>query len=175
MNIIRRIIQMKKIIATLAALLLTTTLCFAADPAEGFWISIYEKTNEATAGWQIQVSGNKLSGKIVSVAGKPQNIKATGGKGKSYDNFMNGADIGTLDSVGTSWIWDLSKDGEGKWSNGYIIDPNDGKRYKCKITFHKADGKKYKVDTLEMRGEVGPFGRSQYWKAATEAEAKGLR
>ena len=42
-------------------------------------------------------------------------------------------------------------------------------------TFHKADGKKYKEDTLEMRGEVGPFGRSQFWKAASESEAKGLR
>ena len=101
---------MKKIIAALAALLLVGTMCFAADPAEGFWISIDEKSNQPTAGWQIQVSGNKLSGKIVSVAGKPQDVKATGGKGKSYDNFMNGADIGGLTSVGTSLIWDLKKD-----------------------------------------------------------------
>ena len=88
---------------------------------------------------------------------------------------MNGVDVGTLRSVGTTWIWDLSKAGEGKWSGGYIIDPGDGKRYACEITFHKADGKKYKADTLEMRGKVGPFGRSQFWKSATEAEASALR
>ena len=118
---------MKKIIAALAVLLLAATLCFAADPAEGYWISIDEKTNQPTAGWQIQVTGNKLSGKILSVAGMPQDVKATGGKGKSYDNFMNGVDVGTLRSVGTTWIWDLRKDAEGKWSKGYIIDPGDGK------------------------------------------------
>ena len=166
---------MKKIIAIFAILLLAGTLCFAADPAEGFWISVDEKTNSDTAGWKIWQEGGKLYGKILSVAGIPQDTKATGGKGKSYDNFMNGADVGTLPSVGTSWIWDLKKDGEGKWSNGYIIDPNDGKRYKCRITFHKADGKKYASDTLEMRGEVGPFGRSQFWKKATEAAASALR
>ena len=166
---------MKKIIALFAALLLVGTMCFAADPAEGFWISIDEKTNEPTAGWQISQQGGKLSGKILSVADKPQDELATGGKGKKYDNFMKGADVGTLQTVGTTWIWDLSKAAEGKWSGGYIIDPGDGKRYACEITFHKADGKKYKADTLEMRGKVGPFGRSQFWKAATEAEASGLR
>lgn len=166
---------MKKIMAVLASLLLFGTLCFAADPAEGYWLSIDEKTNEETAGWKIWQEGGKLYGKILSLAGKPLDEMTTGGKGKSYDNFMKGVDIGTLRTVGTSWIWDLTNQGEGKWANGYIIDPNDGKRYKCRITFHKADGKKYKTDTLEMRGEIGPFGRSQFWKASTEEGASSLR
>ena len=88
---------------------------------------------------------------------------------------MNNADIGTLPSVGTAWIWDLTKKSEGNWHKGYIIDPNDGKQYGCEITFHKADGKKYKTDTLEMRGKIGPFGRSQFWKGVSEAEASSLR
>lgn len=166
---------MKKLIAVMSALLFAATLCFAADPAEGFWISVDEKTNEDTAGWKIWHEGGKLNGKILSVAEHPQDEKATGGKGKSYDNFMKGADVGTLTTVGTTWIWDLTQQAEGKWANGYIIDPGDGKRYKCRITFHKADGKKFKTDTLEMRGEVGPFGRSQFWKKSTEAAASGLR
>lgn len=166
---------MKKIIALFTAVLLLGTMCFAADPAEGFWVSYDEKTNQATAGWQILEQGGKLNGKILSVADLPQDVIADGGKGKHYDNFMNNVDVGTLRTVGTTWIWDLSKDAAGKWSGGYIIDPGDGKRYKCRITYHGADGKKYKVDTLEMRGEVGPFGRSQFWKKASEAEAGGLR
>ncbi|MCR4734452.1 MAG: DUF2147 domain-containing protein [Treponema sp.] len=166
---------MKKIMTVLASLILFGTLCFAADPAEGYWVSVDEKTNEETAGWKIWQEGGKLYGKILSLAGKPQDEMTTGGKGKSYDNFMNGVDVGTLRTVGTTWIWDLSNQGNGKWANGYIIDPGDGKRYKCRITFHKADGKKYKTDTLEMRGEVGPFGRSQFWKTSTEEGASGLR
>ena len=57
-------------------------------------------------------------GKILSVADKPQDEKATGGKGKSYDNFMKGTDVSSLTVVGTTWIWDLSNQGEGKWANG---------------------------------------------------------
>ncbi len=166
---------MKKFLAILAGLILFGTMCFALDPAEGYWLSIDEKTNEETAGWKIWVENGKLYGKILSLAGKPLDEMTTGGKGKSYDNFMNGVDVGTLRTVGTTWIWDLQKQGEGKWANGYIIDPNDGRRYKCRVTFHKADGKKFKGDTLEMRGEIGPFGRSQYWKLSTEEGASSLR
>ncbi|MCR5614156.1 DUF2147 domain-containing protein, partial [Treponema sp.] len=154
---------------------LTSAVCFALDPTEGYWISIDEKTNKPTAGWQIWVENGKLYGKMLSIANYPQDTLTDGGKGRHYENFNNNADIGTLKTVGTTWIWGLVKLEEGKWADGYIIDPGDGKRYKCRITFHKADGKKYKVDTLEMRGEVGPFGRSQFWKAATQDQAAGVR
>lgn len=166
---------MKKLLALFASLVLTSAVSFALDPTEGYWISIDEKTNKPTAGWQIWVENGKLYGKMLSIANYPQDTLTDGGKGRHYENFNNNADIGTLKTVGTTWIWGLVKLEEGKWADGYIIDPGDGKRYKCRITFHKADGKKYKVDTLEMRGEVGPFGRSQFWKAATQDQAAGVR
>ena len=43
---------MKKFIALLEVMLIGAGVCFAADPAEGYWISYDEKTNEATAGWR---------------------------------------------------------------------------------------------------------------------------
>ena len=68
----------------------------------------------------------------------------------------------------------MKQDGEGKWTGGSIVNPQGGKCYTCKITFHAADGKKYKQDTLEMRGEIGMgIGRSQYWIATDEATANG--
>ena len=166
---------MKKIFGLLLVAFMAMGMCFA-DPVEGYWISYDEKSGEATAGWEIKAQDGKLFGTIVAVAGKPQDIKATGAKGKKYNNFSYKGDLSDLTTVGTTWIWDLVQKSEGKWEKGYIIDPNDGNRYKCRITFHAADGsKKYPVDTLEMRGEIGPFGRSQFWKSATEEEAKGLR
>ena len=165
---------MKKLLAAICALTLSA-LAFAADPAEGFWISVDEKSGKETAGWQVYQENGKLCGKILSIAGQPADAKPTKAKGKSYANFQNGADISTLTIVGTTWIWNLEYDEPGEWEDGYIIDPNDGKRYKSEIKFHKADGKKYKEDTLEMRGKVGPIGRSQFWKKADEASAKGLR
>ena len=165
---------MKKQILFVLLFALIGGVLFAADPAEGFWISVDEKTGKQTAGWEIWQENGKLFGKILSIADNPQDIKA-GGAGKSYDNFQNGVDVSTLNIIGTTWIWGLTKQKDEKWANGYIIDPESGSRYKCKITFHKADGKKYLVDTLEMRGELGPFGRSQFWQKSTKEAASALR
>jgi uncharacterized protein (DUF2147 family) len=65
-------------------------------------------------------------------------------------------------------------DKPGQWSGGNVIDPTDGKIYKCKINFHTAGGK-FKTDTLEMRGEIGlGIGRSQYWQKTDSATAGNL-
>ena len=78
--------------------------------------------------------------------------------------------------VNTPFIFGLKMKEPGVWAGGNIIDPKDGKIYKCKITFHKADGKEFKQDTLEMRGEIGlGIGRSQYWEAITEGDIENLR
>ncbi len=55
-------------------------------------------------------------------------------------------------------IRDLKQDGE-KWSGGYILDPSNGKTYRCQITL-KENGTK-----LEVRRFIGIslFGRTQIW------------
>ena len=164
---------MKKIFLCVAFFL--ASLCVFADPAEGFWISVDENSGKETAGWQIFQENGVLCGKILSVAEQAQDVKAFSATGKSYSNFYDGVDIGTLFVVGTKWIWDLKNSSSGKWSGGFVIDPQNGKRYKCEITFRKADGKKFVVDTLEMRGKVGPFGRSQFWKKASQEDASSLK
>ena len=168
---------MKKLLALITTALLCVGLCFAKDPVEGFWISYDEKTNEATAGWKVWVENDKVYGTILSTKGYPLDAKATGTKGKGpYDDFPQKGTMCEMTTVGTTWIYDLTKTSEGNWSKGRIVDPSDGNRYKCKMTFHKADGKKFAKDTLEMRGEIGMgIGRSQYWLGATEAEASALR
>jgi uncharacterized protein (DUF2147 family) len=44
-----------------------------------------------------------------------------------------------------------------KWDGGEILDPNNGKTYKVRLT--PVDGGK----TLEVRGFIGPFYRNQTW------------
>ena len=165
---------MKKLILA-ALMVMTAALCFAKDPCEGYWISYDEKTGKATAGWEITVDANGiLSGKIVHNAAQPDDVLAYDTKGKGpYDDFPVKGDMSKMTVVGTTWIYNMKKDSDGKWSGGRIVNPQDGNRYKCKITFHKAgESKKYPVDTLEMRGEIGVgIGRSQYWTAATKEEA----
>ncbi|MDR0709987.1 MAG: DUF2147 domain-containing protein, partial [Spirochaetaceae bacterium] len=60
--------------------------CFAADPAEGFWVSVDDKTGRTTAGWELYQQEGKLYGKMLSVAGFPQGLKAIACK-ESYRGF----------------------------------------------------------------------------------------
>ena len=58
--------------------------------------------------------------------------------------------------IGLTILWGLQKSGE-QWSGGKILDPDNGKIYKCSIAL---EGKKLKV-----RGFIGfsLIGRTQYW------------
>ena len=166
---------MRKIALFAVVFVFVSRFCFAADPAEGFWISVDEKSGKATAGWEIYTVGGKLFGKILSVADHPQDDKATKCK-DSYSGFPVQGKVSDMTVVGTPWIFSLSQDKPGFWSGGQIIDPNDGKIYKCKVTFRPQDGKKYLTDTLEMRGEIGlGIGRSQYWRKCSREDASALR
>ena len=153
---------------------LASVVCFAADPAEGFWLSVDEKTGKVTAGWQIYVQGGVLYGRILSAADATPADKATDCN-DSYKGYPVAGKVSEMPIIGSIWIFGLVPDGKpGQWKNGNVIDPSDGKMYGCKIVFHSAGGK-YNVDTLEMRGTIGPFGRSQFWRKATEAQARGVR
>jgi uncharacterized protein (DUF2147 family) len=60
--------------------------------------------------------------------------------------------------LGLRILWNLRRDGE-EWSDGKILDPDNGKVYKCNIALED-DGKKLKV-----RGFIGfsLLGRTQHW------------
>ena len=160
---------MKKSIFAALLLLAAAAGVWASDPVEGYWVSINEE-GKLTAGWHIYEKDGVLYGKILAAAGKPRDTIATAVK-KSYKDFPVDGTVNEMPLIGTPWIWGLQKKAAGQWAGGNIIDPADGKMYKCKITFRSADGKKYKTDTLEMRGEIGMgIGRSQFWKKSTEEE-----
>jgi hypothetical protein len=60
--------------------------------------------------------------------------------------------------VGLRILWDFTKDGD-QWSGGKVLDPDNGKVYRCYIAV-ESGGKKLKV-----RGFIGfsVLGRTQYW------------
>jgi len=152
-----------------------TGFCFGSDPVEGFWLSVDEKSGKATGGWEIYVSGDKLFGRVLSIAGFPQDKKALRCK-DSYQNFPVAGKVSEMTVVGTPWLYNLAMDRPGVWSGGQVLDPDTGHVYKCKITFRPYDGRRFMADTLEMRGEIGlGIGRSQYWRKSTREEASSLR
>jgi uncharacterized protein (DUF2147 family) len=54
-------------------------------------------------------------------------------------------------------MWGYKPAGNGAWSGGQIIDPNNGKIYKSNL---KLNG-----NTLDVRGFIGfsALGRTQHW------------
>jgi uncharacterized protein (DUF2147 family) len=60
--------------------------------------------------------------------------------------------------VGLRILWDLKKNGD-EWSGGKILDPENGKAYRCSMAV-EIGGKKLKV-----RGFIGLslLGRTEYW------------
>jgi uncharacterized protein (DUF2147 family) len=164
---------MKKVITAVFAVLVCAGAAFAADPVEGFWLSVDHKTGEIKSGWEIYESNGYLYGKILSAVGCSSADKAARCK-ESYANFPIAGKVNQLPVIGTPWIFGLRMERPGSWINGNVINPEDGNMYKCSLIHHPADGRKFQYETLEVRGQLLVFSGSQYWRRATREEASSL-
>lgn len=119
-----------------------------AQSVTGKWKTIDDETGEAKSIVEIFEKDGKIYGKVIEILNPAKkNAKCNNCKGSDKDKPVLGLTI----------IKGLSKDGS-EWSGGQILDPNNGKTYKCTITL---DGK----DKLNVRGYVGIslLGRTQTW------------
>jgi uncharacterized protein (DUF2147 family) len=113
----------------------------------GIWKTIDDKTGEPKSHVEIYKKGNKYFGKVVKLL-----PAATTTVCNDCPGDKNGKSLINLDI-----IWDM-EDYKDYWSYGKIVDPADGKVYKCNISM---DGK----DKLKVRGYIGfsLLGRTQIW------------
>ena len=116
----------------------------------GLWRSMDEKTGEAKAEIRIVESGGVLNGKIEKRLLK--DAKA-GDVCDECSDDRKGAPLLGLEIIRGA------KKAEGKdvWEGGKILDPENGRNYGLRMT--PVDGGK----KLEVRGSIGPFGRTQTW------------
>ena len=164
---------MKKVFVFIIVLV-AASLPLAADPVEGYWLSVDEKTGKVTAGWHIYQEGGKLYGKPLSMADYPRTTLAVRCR-DSYQGFPLPGKVNQMPAIGTPWIFGLTSTTPGEWVGGHVINPEDGRMYRCKITFRPADGRRHKTDVLEMRGEIGlGIGRSQFWQKTDLETASSL-
>lgn len=138
---------MKKLI--LSGFVFLFGLIAYAQSAIGTWKTIDDKTGKEKSYVQIyETKSGKLQGKVVKILtpGK-ENAKCTDCDGENKDKPIMGMVI----------MWGLVKDGAA-WSGGHILDPNNGKQYKCKINLKDNN-------TLDVRGYLGVslLGRTQTW------------
>jgi uncharacterized protein (DUF2147 family) len=142
---------MKKVLWMVLAIGLFSTGVMANDIA-GTWKTIDDETKMAKSYIHIWVYNGVAYGKITKLLNrKPsedQDPVCTECKGSN-----NGKKI-----VGMTIMWGLKQDGD-EWKGGHILDPKNGKTYKCKIKAENG-GK-----TLKVRGFIGfsLLGRTQIW------------
>lgn len=136
---------------TLGAGALLSTSVFAASLNGSQWQTIDDKTGEKKAIIQLTESNGKVSGKIIKVL-DAQKAKAVCTKcpGSLKNKPVEGLQI----------LSGLKADGNNKWSDGKLVDPESGKTYSGKLTLSDNG------QSLDLRGYVGSpiFGRSQTWK-----------
>jgi uncharacterized protein (DUF2147 family) len=139
--------------AAIAGVLLAgaATAFAQADTPVGTWQTIDDHTGQPKALVQItQDASGSLSGKVVKGLGPNDQAdrRCTACTDARKDQPILGMTI----------ISDMKKDGE-NWDGGQILDPENGKLYKCKM--HVEDG----GQKLVVRGYIGVslLGRSQTW------------
>jgi len=139
---------MKRVVA---ALLIAAAAPFAlaqATPA-GLWKTIDDETKQEKSLVRIVDTGGVLTGKIEKLLDPTkQDAKCDKCSDARKDQPV----------VGLNIIEGAKKNAdEPYWDGGSILDPNNGKIYKLRLT--PKDGGK----TLEVRGYIGPFYRNQTW------------
>ncbi|QQX76589.1 MULTISPECIES: DUF2147 domain-containing protein [Aequorivita] len=138
---------MKKILLTCSLIVLTVLTTMAQD-VTGKWKTIDDETGEAKSIVEIYKQDGKVYGKVVEIL-NPAKKNAT-------CEECSGADKGKP-IQGLVIIKGLEKDGD-EYNDGTIMDPNNGKVYKCYI---ELDG----PNKLDVRGYIGfsLLGRTQTW------------
>ncbi len=139
--------------AALLGLLSLSGFAFAADGTSpiGAWKTIDDKTGKVKSVVQVTETNGELQGKVEKVFSPPadsENPVCDKCEGERKDKPV----------IGMIIMWGLKKDGD-EYKGGHILDPAEGKTYKCKIKISD-DGK-----SLSVRGFIGfaLIGRTQTW------------
>lgn len=142
---------MKKTLLSFALLIAFSISGFAqADKIIGKWKTIDDNDGSAKSIVYIFKSTNgKYYGKIEKIFKEPEKL-CTECEGANKDKPIQGM-----------MIINNLVDNNGKLTGGTILDPNNGKVYKCNISIDSASSEK-----LSVRGSLdknGWIGRSQTW------------
>jgi uncharacterized protein (DUF2147 family) len=132
-------------------LLWSVSFVYAGGSPLGKWKTIDDETKKEKSIVEVYEANGKIYGKIIQLLQEKD-----GGAGKLCDK-CTGADS-NKPLIGIVIVKDLKIDGE-EYKGGTIMDPNNGKTYKCKLEV--ADG----GNTLKVRGYIGlpALGRTQLW------------
>ena len=122
---------------------------FAQTTPAGLWRTIDDDSKQEKSLVRIVDTGGVLSGKIEKITDPAK-----------QDSVCDKCSDARKDQkvIGMTIVEGVKKNAdEPYWDGGTILDPNNGKVYKVRMT-PKEGGK-----LLEVRGFIGPFYRNQQW------------
>jgi len=113
----------------------------------GQWETYDDETKEKKAVIEVYQTNNRYFAKIIKTFIGEKNAICETCKGTKKDKPI----------IGLVIIENIEKDGN-EFNGGTILDPENGKTYKCSLTLIRAN-------KLKVRGYIGfsLFGRTQYW------------
>ncbi len=119
----------------------------AQENISGTWQAIDDKDGEPSSYIQIQETNGTLTGTVVKIFDVDEGALCELCKGDKKNQPVLGMNI----------LYNMKKNGK-SWSGGKILDPENGKDYKCKIHLEDAN-------TMKVRGYIGipALGRTQTW------------
>jgi len=130
-----------------AFLCLGSTLLYAQSTPIGVWKTIDDETGEARSHVEIYDENGVLYGKVIKLLQNSEDTVCEKCPGDKKDQPL----------VDMIIMWDVEayKD---YWSYGEIMDPENGKIYKCSVWLQDDN-------TLKVRGYIGMsiLGRNQFW------------
>jgi uncharacterized protein (DUF2147 family) len=133
----------------LALLAAVSSLAAAQATPAGLWRTIDDETKQEKSLVRIVDSGGVLSGKVEKIA-DPAKQDSTCDK---CDGALKDKPV-----LGMTILEGVRRNADaGHWDGGTILDPNNGKVYRVRLT--PKDGGRH----LEVRGYLGPFYRNQTW------------
>lgn len=137
---------MKQFITLLICVLVTSSMY--SQSVIGKWKTIDDETGEAKSIVEVFSKSGKIYAKVIEIldlANKNSVCKKCLGEDKNKS------------ILGLTIIKGLSKDGS-EYNSGEILDPKNGKLYKCALSLESKD-------KLKIRGYIGfsLLGRTQYW------------
>jgi lathosterol oxidase len=119
------------------------------EPITGTWKTIDDHWNKVKSMVEIKNENGELKGYVTKIYLLPN--EGTDPVCTECDGDLKGAKI-----IGMKIIWSFQKNGD-KWEDGKILDPGNGNAYSSSIEL-------IDKDTLQVRGYLGPFFKSQIWK-----------
>ena len=137
---------MKQLIILLFCFFATTLI--HSQSVIGKWKTIDDETGDAKSIVEVYSKSGKIYAKVVEIldpANKNSVCKKCSGEDKNKS------------ILGLTIIKGLTKDGS-EYNSGEILDPKNGKLYKCALSLESKD-------KLKIRGYIGfsLLGRTQYW------------